>query len=136
MAEIFHGPWAVHVESKNSFFAQRFVISGSDSSDNGYPGVPGQSIGVTGDEWTLTMDWLDGNQFRPSRIRQSATYDVQKGLIVTLGADDGPPETADRDFNDMIVVLQSEDPSLDPLTPSGNPYDFTIPEEIIVPGRY
>jgi hypothetical protein len=133
--EVFHGPWFVRVERKDSVAAQRFVISGSDSSDGGYPGVPGESVSVTGDEWVLSMDWRTTGQFEPSRIRRSATYDVQNGLIITLGADDGPPATADEDFDDLIVVLQSEDPSLDPLRPGGNPYDFTIPEDIIIPGE-
>ncbi len=135
MAELFYGPWSVSVERKDSGYAQRFVIKGSDSSDGGYPGVPGESVGVTGEEWSLTMDWLDdNNQFRPSRVRRSARYDVQDAIIVTLAADDGPPETADQDFNDLVLVLRCEDPSLDPLRPSGNPYDFTITADMIVPG--
>jgi hypothetical protein len=132
--EVFHGPWSVRVEHKDSIFSQRFVISGSDSSDNGYPGVPGQSVSVTGKEWFLTMDWRDTGQFEPCRIRRSATYDVDEGLIVTLGADDGPLATADRDFDDLVLICQSQDPSLDPI-PRGDPYDFTIPESVIVPGE-
>jgi hypothetical protein len=133
MTETFYGPWSVAVVGKDSNFDQRFVITGSDTADGGYAGVVGFSIGVTGDEWTLTMDWLDSNQFRPSRIERAARYDVRDALIVTLGADDGPEATADRDFNDMVLVLRSEDPALDALRPSGNPYDFTITEGMLVP---
>jgi hypothetical protein len=135
MKEVFYGPWSIRVDQKESNLDQRFLISGSDNADGGYAGVVGFSIGVTGKEWTLTAEWLDGNQFRPSRLRRSARYDVQEGLIVTLGADDGQEPTADLDFNDMVLVLESEDPALDPIRPSGNPYDFTITENMLVPGK-
>jgi hypothetical protein len=41
-------------------------------------------------------------------------------------SDDSPPGALDLDDDDLIVVLQSEDPSLDPR-PWRNPYDFTVP---------
>jgi hypothetical protein len=132
MPESFSGPWSVSVQSTDSVFAQRFVIEGSDSSDGAYPATPGTSIGVTGGEWTISADWLDGNTFVHSAMLRTATYDVQDGLVVTLAADDSPPETADHDFNDMILILQCEDPALDPLRPNGIPYDFTVPEGTIV----
>jgi hypothetical protein len=136
VAEVFHGPWFVRVDSTEAGAAQQFSISGSDSSDGGFPGVPGESVSVSGDEWTLTMEWFDGSQFLPSRLRRSATYDVQAGLIVTLAADDGPPETADEDFNDLVLMLQSEDPDLNPIPPQGPPPDFTIPKGSLVPGEH
>jgi hypothetical protein len=35
------------------------------------------------------------------------------------------------DYDDMILVLTSEDPALNPDVPLTNPYDFTIPLRVI-----
>jgi hypothetical protein len=136
MPEVFYGPWSISVDSKDSVFEQRFVIQGSDSSDGTYPGTTGTSVAVTGKQWTVTMEWLDGSTWQPSGVRRSATYTLQEGVVVTLAADDSPAGVADQDYNDLMVVMKYEDPSLNPLRPSGNPYDFTIPEGAIVRGEH
>src|SRR6266702_2363169 len=128
--QLFFGPWDIRVDAKDAVLTQKVEISGSDSSDGTYPGEVGTELRVVGERWTLRMLWLDGSMPRPSRIQRSAAYDAIGGLVVTLGADDGPPETADGDFNDMILIMKSPDPALDPLHPNGIPYDFTIPEKI------
>jgi hypothetical protein len=133
--QVFSGPWHVRVDTTDAVLTQQVQITGSDSSDGTYPGQVATEFQAMGESWTLRLLWLDGTTPRPSRIRRSATYTAVDGLIVTLGADDGPPETADGDFNDMIVVMKSRDPALDPLSPAGNPYDYTIPERFVVGGH-
>lgn len=50
---------------------------------------------------------------------------------IWVGADDSPPGTLDTDYDDMILVLTSEDPSLNPDVTWANPLKFTIPPRII-----
>lgn len=132
--QTFYGPWELRVDTKDAWFEQQLVIVGSDSSDGEYPGVPGTAITVSGDSWQLTMNWRDpaGGPWAPSRIRRSAAYTPSGGLVLGLGADDSPPEVADRDFDDMTVTATSQDPDLDPLQPWENPYNFTLPENAFV----
>jgi hypothetical protein len=130
MTETFYGPWAVRLMDTNSPFDQRFVIAGSTNSDGVYATVTSTWTDVVGEEWTLTAEWLDGSRFQPSRVMRSALFDVQNGLMVILRADAGPPPTGFG--TSMLVHLQSQDESLNPLRPSGNPFDFTIPPEIVV----
>lgn len=133
MAEIFYGPWTIRVHSAEAENRQQFSINGSDN-DRVVAGTPGDSVLVSGDHWTVTMQWFDGIEFQPSRHRRSAIYDLQAGLTVTIAADDGPPDTADEDFNDLVLVLHCEDPEMNPIPPEGPLPDFTLPEDILVPG--
>lgn len=132
--EIFYGPWRVEVVGGDAVRPQRFVIAGSDNADGAYPGALGTGVNVEGDHWTVTMEWQDHAVFRASEIARTATFDVQRGLLVTLGADD-LSGGGDRDFNDLILLLSSNDPELNPNPPSGNPYDFSYPESFLEPGN-
>lgn len=132
--EVFYGDWSVEVAEVNAGFSQRFRISGSVGDDGTYPGVPGAMLGsVTGQPWSLTMEWNDnaGSGWQPSGIRRLASYGVQEGLVLILGADDNVPAARDLDFDDMIVTCRSLDPWLNPLLPANNPYDFTITDEML-----
>jgi hypothetical protein len=131
--ETFYGAWRIEVTGRDAVFDERFVITGSDNADGAYPGVIGEAVSVAGAEWILTMEWRDGGgPWQGSRLLRSATYTVMDGLIVSLGADDGPPATADADFNDVVLTCLSDDPDIDPNRPAGNPYDFSIPERSLV----
>jgi hypothetical protein len=129
MAETFHGPWSVAVIGKSSNLAQRFVISGSDNADGGYPGEVGTSIGVTGDTWSISLEWLDGRQFRPCDVRVSSGYDLFKGPHVTLAADDLGPGGGDADYDDLVLELGYENPDLDPMRPDHRKMEFTYPKD-------
>lgn len=131
--EDFYGPWQLRVATKDAWLDQQVRITGSDAADGSYPGVPGTSFSVTGDHWQLTMDWRDpaGGPWSPSRIRRLASYSNDDGLVLTLGADDGPPETSDGDFNDMTVTAQYLDRTLDPPQAWDNLFDFTVTENMV-----
>lgn len=130
MTQTFYGEWFVQVVSRESAFDQRFVISGSDTSDGPYDGTPGVSTQVSGDSWTLTLEWNDyvGSGWQPSGVRESAEYTIQDGLVITLGADDNIEPVRDLDYNDVVVSCTSLDPSINPPA-TDPPLDFTITED-------
>lgn len=134
MSETFYNEWAIHVDQNNALYSQRFVISRSASSDGSYAASLGMSpVTVSGEEWTLAMEWNDNNSsgWQASRIRRSAEYTVQGGFTIVLAADDGPAP-GDQDFDDLVLICKSLDPTTDPPLPTSNPYDFTISEEVLV----
>jgi hypothetical protein len=133
MTEVFFGPWVVAVQSKDAGFEQRVVINGAAVGGGVHPGVVGTAIVVDGDRWELDLEWSDGGPWQPSAVRRTATFTPLDGLVVTLGGDDGPFAGADHDFDDLVVVVQSVDPALDPLHPDEIPFDFSLPEDHIVP---
>ncbi|MET8030939.1 hypothetical protein [Streptomyces avermitilis] len=130
MTQTFHGAWFVQVVSRESAFDQRLVISGADSGDGLYEGTPGVTAQVSGDRWTLALEWNDNvaSGWQPSGVRKSAAYTIQDGLVITLGADDNVEPVRDLDYNDVVVTCTSLDPNVNP--PAGDPpLDFTITEK-------
>lgn len=136
MTELFFGDWLVRVNQKNADFSQQFTISGSDSSDGTYPGIPGTVVSVSGQEWTLNAEWNNNvdSGWQPSRVQRVTTYGLQEGLRITLGIDDDWLTLADGDYDDMILNCESLDPIINP-PPSANPYDFTITEDMLTEGE-
>jgi hypothetical protein len=128
--ELFYGPWLIQVFSGQVLNKQRYSVSGSDNADGGHPAVVGGTLAVSGARWVLNLEWLDHAIYRSSRIARSASYDVQRGLLVTLAAN--AAGIGDDAYNDLVLVCQSQDPALNPNPPAGNPYDFSFPESYIV----
>lgn len=129
MAETFYGNWRVTVAQINAVFSQGFLISGSDSSDGTYLGIAGATVTISGQEWTLAAAWNDGaSGWKSSLVRREVAYTVQGGLSITLKSDDGG---GDGDYDDMILVCQSLDPTINPMLPFNNPYSFTIEESML-----
>ena len=134
MEDIFYGEWYIEVSQKNASYNQRFRIIGSDSNDGIYQGIPGLILNrVTGKEWKLVLEWNDGNNsdWHPSGMQKTATYTINDGLVKTLGADDNFEWNRDFDFDDLVITCRSLDPSLNPMYPSRNPFDFTFPQEYL-----
>ena len=133
MSDTFHGQWIVEVWQKDALFNERFVISGSDSSDGAYSGVVGATpVVVSGDQWNITLEWNDGHGsgWQPSAIhRKSAACTASDGVIVLLGADDNYEQYRDGDYNDLVLRLRSVDPDIAPWYPITHQYDFTLPEK-------
>jgi len=127
--QVFYGAWRVEVVHGTLLPSERFVISGSDNADGAYPGQLGAAMTVTGDEWALMAGDIENDgRLSATPIRRSATYDVERGLLVTLAA----TRAVIAEHYYLVLVCQSEDPTLDPDHPSGTPYDFSIPESFIV----
>jgi hypothetical protein len=135
MPHKFYGTWSVVVESSNADYGQRFQIADSDR-DGTYGGVVGSVIGVSGQEWTVTMEWNDGTGWKPSDVRKSAGFTLLGGLAIRLHADDGTAPAQDRDYNDLVLFCTNLDPETNPI-PSENPapdwslYDFTIRRDML-----
>jgi hypothetical protein len=127
----FYGDWLVKVDQINADFSQQFTIIGSDSSDGTYPGIPGTAVTVSGEGWGIIAKWNDGTSgWTASLVREVVAYTVQGGLNKTWNIDDG---VGDGDYNDMILVCQSLDPTINPMLPFNNPYNFTITESMLDP---
>jgi hypothetical protein len=134
--ETFFDDWSLQVSAKSAAFAERFRIIGSDSSDGTYYGSVGLQLNrVSGEQWTLIMEWNDGigSGWQPSAVRKLATYTVGEGLVKVLGADDNTVNARDNDFNDLVITCKSLDPTLNPLLPVGIPFGFTYPEKAPTP---
>lgn len=131
MSDSFSGQWIVEVWQKDAAFDERYVISGSDSSDGTYAGLTGTApIVVTGNEWTVELEWNDqhGSGWLPSAVhRKSAAATASDGVVVFLGADDNYEQFRDGDYNDLVLRLRSVDPSIAPWYPISHLYDFTLP---------
>jgi len=132
MLEVFCGRWSLRVLDSHFPQTQRFEVSGSDAGDGAYSATPGSTVSVTGAQWTLSMSRLEGGSWLSSAVRRNAAaFTNVDGLVVWVGADDSPPGTLDPDYDDMILVLTSEDPWLNPDVPWTNPLEFTIPPRAI-----
>ncbi len=106
----------------DAYFSEQFTITGSDNSDGRYPGIQGTKIAeVFGQEWSVSMQWNDeaGSDWQPSDIKRSTAYSTQEGLVVALGADDDYPSKRDGDYNDLILVCKSLDPTISATFPAG-----------------
>ena len=58
MEEILYGVWSVRCSQLNWDYGQRYVISGSDSSDGIYDAVPGTELArVSGREWSIKIEF-------------------------------------------------------------------------------
>jgi hypothetical protein len=133
VSETLYGPWAMSIVSREAWYDQRVVISGSDSADGAYPGIVGAPVvEITGAEWTLTMEWNDNasSGWQPSATRRAARYTVNEGLVIEIGADDNFPHLRDGDFDDVVVGFVSRDPAHTPLHPIVNPYEFTLGKDV------
>jgi hypothetical protein len=130
----FHGPFVVRVARVNSAREQRLSIRNSNASDGQHPGVVGQAVSVTGDTWTLDLEWKDTDgEWKPSWVDQSVEFTVDDGLMFRLRAlnvvlirdlegTDSPP------FDHLLVTVTSTDPEVNPTHPAAPPPDFTLPE--------
>lgn len=128
MAETFFGPWSVVLGLVH--FDQSFIISGSENADGRYYVRSGDSleVRVQGEEWRIQIEWLTPDSgWLPSDIRRTTKFVAGEGLIVQLDADARPPGLPNPHYNDLTLICTSLDPETNPI-PTGNHYDFTIPE--------
>src|SRR5436190_16346549 len=102
MAITMRGSWTISVKSKTAAFNQRFVVTGASSGNGPHAGVVGNSVFVTGNQWSVNIQsqapsqpWLDSRQ-RISFPTVSASL-----LSFDIRSDD---TGADLDFNDLIIT--------------------------------
>jgi hypothetical protein len=138
MAQTFYGKWIVEVVSKDASFDERFIISGAAVGNGAYAGVVGTSVHVEGLKWQISFEWTGPTHidWRPSDDRKlSAGVLLDKGLVVTIGADDNVPAARDHDYNDLIVRCRNIDPQLNPFIPITTLPDFTYERRGRKPNR-
>lgn len=98
------GNWNVAVKAKNAAYEQQFVISGAATGNGVYPGVPGTSVNVTGQQWTIAIKANPGTGFQlsdtkikfPTKVGGNYTFDI-------LSNDSG----GDADFDDLILTCST-----------------------------
>jgi hypothetical protein len=135
--EIFYGDWLVQCDQVNADFSQQFIIRGSDNADGIYNGTQGTQIArVSGQQWSISTEWNDNisSGWQSSDIKRSASYTLQEGLVIMLGADDNTPDQRDFDYDDLILNCKSLDPIINPTPPPSVP-DFTISPDMIIKPR-
>jgi hypothetical protein len=129
MALPFYGPWRIEVASKDADYSQRYVIAGSAGSDGAHVAdITTPPVLVDGAAWTISLEWNDnaGSGWLPSDVRKSASNTLAEGLVVTLGADDNYAWYRDGDYNDVVLRLYNQDPTLNPWVPFPGLPDFTV----------
>ena len=152
MGVTLYGPWWLEVVFGGTHSGERFTIAGSDSADGVYDKRPlsvgiGSAPGmVSGASWNMAFEFspfgfLDIGQVGPfvigdwyeSGIVRSATYTAKEHLVMTLSADyptrPNYAERPDHGGRALAITCISLDPSLRPVPPVVNPYDFTLPRE-------
>jgi hypothetical protein len=84
---------------------------------------------VQGTEWRIQTEFypFGGPAWTAGDIRRSTRFELQQGLIVQLDGAARPPGTGGTTFNNLTLICTCLDPETNPI-PSGNPYDFTIPD--------
>ena len=137
--ETLYGPWRLEVvevrDSPTVPRSQRFIIEGSDSADGFYRAAVGDTLAVTGAEWRVGMEWLEPvhGDWHENELLRSATFDVERGTLVTLGGGRGTLPPAEAIWRDLVIVCESQDPDLNPDEPPGGaPFEFSFPESFLV----
>ena len=88
--------------------------------------VEGSSFEVKPYAWNPSI-----NEWIPSQEREIMSFEANKGMVITIYADDAPGAGADGDFNDLVVECTCDDPILQPPKVRQPPLDLTIPEQAI-----
>ena len=104
------GNWTVAVKSKSAAFDQRFVISGSDSADGVYDGVVGNSVNVSGNQWTITIQNNPGGGFQASEPQLKFPRRIGSEYVFDIHSNDAG---GDSDFNDLVLTCSSPATILD-----------------------
>jgi len=118
MSETFRGRWRVTVVEKEAAYNQRFVISGSDSSDGAHPGTTGFSVEVDGrDGWQIQIQHNDGSGWDDSLMRLTNKVVGGTTLRWTVESED-LPDHEPKDWNDLVLRVEKLGPIFEvPIRP-------------------
>ncbi|MFW9801794.1 MAG: hypothetical protein ACFFFC_04040 [Candidatus Thorarchaeota archaeon] len=108
MAETFRGRWRITVKGRQASFDQRFVITGSDTSDGTYPGVVGSpEIIVDGAAgWQVQIQHNDGSGWKDSLMRQANQVVNGASLQLDIESEDW----TDMDWTDLVLAMEKVGP--------------------------
>lgn len=107
MPEVFSGRWRLRVTEQKAGVDQRVRITGADSGGGVYPGVPGTTLEVSGNNWAVALEWNDGagSGWWDSTVLRSVSS--LSPLVITHIL------SAGEDFQDLIVTCEDLDPIFD-----------------------
>lgn len=126
MTEIFCGKWLLRITFTRKGVAHRLTISNSDSSDGGRWVKSGDTLEVSGLEWSLTIQWAADDRdvpLQPCIGERINSFTPDEGLVASIVCNDLYP-------NRHIVRgidLSCSYLDLPPMPPPGPPIVFTRP---------
>lgn len=98
------GNWTVTVTVKSAAFPQRFIITGATTGNGIHPGIPGTSVNVTGDQWSIGIQHDPGNGYRSSDLRVKSPVMSAGDYVFNIESNDSG---RDQDFNDLILTCRT-----------------------------
>ncbi len=133
MSETLYGPFRVVLDGGDIWPPQRVTISGSTNADGAHLIDFDQplDLAVDGEEWMVDVEFFKefpDAEWITAVFTRSTGFVPKEGLMVELmfGLNNSPSL---GEFRPSIrLVCTSADPETNPI-PTGNPYDFTIPED-------
>jgi hypothetical protein len=122
------GAWLLRVDEKKAQFSQRFIVSGANRGNGIYAERLGLAVSVDGPSWLIDFEWNDDDRsgWEKSRCKKlDAKFSFSSGLVIKIGADDNFLHLADDDFDDLVLVCECQDPTINGPA-FVNPYDFSL----------
>ena len=98
------GNWTVTVKSKSASFDQRLFIRGASSGNGAHVGTPGNSVDVTGNQWTIAVQNDPGSGFQLSDSKITFPRKVGNRYEFDIQTNDAG---GDQDFNDLILTCST-----------------------------
>lgn len=116
----FTGDWRVTVTSRDAGWNQRVVASATAEGTRTLAGVPGASMDVLGNgqaPWKLRIEHDDGSSGWQPNLLDPTSLQVGARLEYGVGSEDITGPSSDRDFNDLVVLLQKRGMAAQPVPP-------------------
>jgi hypothetical protein len=106
MAIDIQGRWKIKVLAKNAGWDQRFLITGSNSSDGNYPGIVGTRIESEGANWTIHIQSKDPNDWVDSDMRIGP--EIPSGISSIRIIESNDQGGTDVDFDDLVLEIRKK----------------------------
>src|SRR5258706_4194292 len=98
------GNWTVTVKSKSAAFPQRFVIQGAFINNGPHAGIPGTSVFVTGNQWSIAIQNNPGTGFQGSSTQLKFPHKNGGNYEFDIVSNDAG---GDEDYNDLILTCST-----------------------------
>jgi hypothetical protein len=102
MAITMQGAWTLSVTTNTAAFPQRFVIQGSDAADGAYDGTVGNTVHVTGAQWSVSVQHNPAGpvSWTPSAERMTTPTLAGGQVRFDIRSNDSG---GDQDYDDLIL---------------------------------
>lgn len=98
------GNWTVTVKSKSAAYPQRFVVQGAATQNGVHSGIPGTSVNVTGNQWSIAVQSDPGTGWQTSNTQLQFPHQAGGNYEFDIRSDDA---AGDSDFNDLILTCST-----------------------------